>query len=283
MEAAERRRIEQRSALLEQIASNQIQALSGSSVQSDRVRAIELEIVRAKQEQLEVTEQIRRAVPDPAEAAAALSAVQETTAAHVKALEEELGEASKSAFVVHMEAALDTVGESFSNIVDQMIATGRVDFENLGRALGGALVKGLVEEFLLSPLLKALKAEIASFSFSGSGDAISGGLKALAGVFGIPTFASGGIFTRPTLGVIAESGAEAVIPLNRAGALGGGGDVVQVFNMSDPRGVGVMPKRSPNDRLVRVVVGREVQDDIAHNGPISRMLNARFGIVPRGS
>lgn len=40
--------------------------------------------------------------------------------------------------------------------------------------------------------------------------------------FKIPMLAAGGIVTRPTLAVVGESGPEAVIPLRRAGGLGGG-------------------------------------------------------------
>ena len=37
----------------------------------------------------------------------------------------------------------------------------------------------------------------------------------------LPTMASGGIVRRPTLAMIGESGAEAVIPLNKMGSMGG--------------------------------------------------------------
>ena len=37
----------------------------------------------------------------------------------------------------------------------------------------------------------------------------------------IPGLAEGGIVTKPTLAVVGEAGAEAVIPLNKAGSLGG--------------------------------------------------------------
>ena len=43
---------------------------------------------------------------------------------------------------------------------------------------------------------------------------------AIGGVVGLQ---AGGIVTRPTLATIGERGPEAVIPLNRLGALGGGG------------------------------------------------------------
>ena len=45
-------------------------------------------------------------------------------------------------------------------------------------------------------------------------------LEARRGAFGVTAFASGGIVTRPTLGLVGESGAEAIIPLNSLGGLG---------------------------------------------------------------
>ena len=38
-------------------------------------------------------------------------------------------------------------------------------------------------------------------------------------------YAMGGIFTRPTLGIIGEAGPEAVIPLSKMGGMGGGVNV----------------------------------------------------------
>jgi len=44
--------------------------------------------------------------------------------------------------------------------------------------------------------------------------------QAVEGTFQMPAFASGGIVTRPTVGLIGEAGPEAIVPLNKAGALG---------------------------------------------------------------
>ena len=44
--------------------------------------------------------------------------------------------------------------------------------------------------------------------------------QAIAGNIQLPAFASGGIVTRPTVGLIGEAGPEAIVPLNKAGALG---------------------------------------------------------------
>lgn len=45
-------------------------------------------------------------------------------------------------------------------------------------------------------------------------------LEARRNAFGVTAFASGGVVTRPTLGLVGEAGAEAIIPLNSLGGLG---------------------------------------------------------------
>ncbi len=52
----------------------------------------------------------------------------------------------------------------------------------------------------------------------------------------IPALADGGIVTRPTLALIGEAGPEAVVPLNRANSIGGGGITINVHG-GDPRAV----------------------------------------------
>lgn len=53
----------------------------------------------------------------------------------------------------------------------------------------------------------------------------------------IPKLAMGGIVTRPTLALIGEAGPEAVIPLNRAGGMGGNTFIVNNNTNMDPRAV----------------------------------------------
>ena len=57
----------------------------------------------------------------------------------------------------------------------------------------------------------------------------------------IPKLATGGIVTRPTLALVGEAGPEAVIPLNRAGGMGMGGNItinVQAGLVSSPDQIG---------------------------------------------
>jgi len=54
----------------------------------------------------------------------------------------------------------------------------------------------------------------------------------------IPMLAQGGIVTSPTLAMIGEAGPEAVIPLNRAGGMGMGGNTITVnVQGADPNAV----------------------------------------------
>lgn len=53
----------------------------------------------------------------------------------------------------------------------------------------------------------------------------------------IPLLAQGGIVTSPTLAMVGEAGPEAVIPLDRLGAMGGGNNVTIYVNGGDPQAV----------------------------------------------
>jgi hypothetical protein len=53
----------------------------------------------------------------------------------------------------------------------------------------------------------------------------------------IPLLANGGIVTSPTLAMVGEAGPEAVIPLDRLGAMGAGGNVTINVNGGDPNAV----------------------------------------------
>lgn len=100
---------------------------------------------------------------------------------------------------------------------------------------------------------KTVMNAILGFMEAGINKAITGANKALdvadkaAGMFinfgnipnvSIPRLAEGGIVTSPTIAMIGESGPEAVIPLNRAGGLGMGGNTITVnVNGGDPNSI----------------------------------------------
>lgn len=116
-----------------------------------------------------------------------------------------------------------------------------------------AVVYGLGRafQFLWNNMSKPLNA-LKNFNWKGAGlGSLLGGLAPipggglLGGLLGglrnaIPGLATGGIVTRPTLAMIGEGGGpEAVIPLDRMGDMGGGGDTYVTINVqgADPNAV----------------------------------------------
>ena len=78
---------------------------------------------------------------------------------------------------------------------------------------------------------------------------ILGGATSLLGKIGIPGFAEGGIVTSPTLATIGESGAEAIIPLNKLASVGGGVTV----NINSP--IYGMGARDVAEKLANAILG----------------------------
>jgi phage-related minor tail protein len=76
------------------------------------------------------------------------------------------------------------------------------------------------------------------------------------GLFAPGPFANGGIVTSPVLGLVGEAGPEAIIPLDRAGALGGDTYVINVSGAIDPEGTARTILRVLNDAQRRT--GRQV-------------------------
>ena len=106
----------------------------------------------------------------------------------------------------------------------------------MGIDFGRKIIDGIVEGLrraggAISSFIMGLVPDVGSIV-----DSIVGGATSKAkGIVGklIPGLASGGIVTKPTLAVVGEAGPEAVIPLNRAGAVGG-----SVININVTTGVG---------------------------------------------
>ena len=94
------------------------------------------------------------------------------------------------------------------------------DIINLGKDIGGHIISGIVAA------IKAAAGAVADAVKSiipNPADIVGGVVGSVGGFFKsvIPGLAEGGIVTKPTLAVVGEAGAEAVIPLNKAGSLGG--------------------------------------------------------------
>jgi hypothetical protein len=123
------------------------------------------------------------------------------------------------------------------------VKTGFGELANLGKAIfdgmGGAF-KGVINA-VLSAMEKGI-----NFAIKGL-NTILDGIDKAAGPwvnFGsipevkLPRLAEGGIVTGPTIAMIGEAGPEAVIPLNRAGGMGMGGNTITVnVNGGDPNSI----------------------------------------------
>lgn len=85
-------------------------------------------------------------------------------------------------------------------------------------------IVGMIDRILNA--VERLKDLVRSGVASGLNSAQSGVLNVVQKILNFLPFAEGGIVTRPTLGLVGEAGAEAIIPLNRLGSAGLGGGMV---------------------------------------------------------
>jgi len=99
------------------------------------------------------------------------------------------------------------------------------DISSFGTGIQKAILTGADPIAYGEQVRKDLRKELGSMDPTGSGAAASGRLSAQAvayyqSLLEIPRMAEGGIVNRPTMAMIGEAGAEAVIPLDRMGSMG---------------------------------------------------------------
>lgn len=116
---------------------------------------------------------------------------------------------------VFSQALMD--GENFAEVFGKFI-------ENLLKRIAAAAIAAAT----LSLILRSLG--VPTGAFGGGGGQLSF-LSLFQGLSGIPKFAKGGIVTGPTLAMVGDnpSGKEAIIPLEKMGALMGGLQTIQVY------------------------------------------------------
>ena len=94
------------------------------------------------------------------------------------------------------------------------------DILNLGKDIGSWIIDGLIAAIkgAAGAVMDAVSSIIPNV-----GDIAGGIASGIGGAFKsiIPGLAEGGFVTKPTLAVVGAAGAEAVIPLNKAGSFGG--------------------------------------------------------------
>jgi hypothetical protein len=126
------------------------------------------------------------------------------------------------------KAVSDSFASSFSGAVADMIMDGK-SFEDAWKSVMSTVLRTAIETFTRIAIERA----IADSAAQGAALGGLGGIGFMAGAVSLMTpvtkaigkifgFAEGAIVTKPVLATIAESGPEAVIPLNQLGNFGGG-------------------------------------------------------------
>lgn len=127
-----------------------------------------------------------------------------------------------------------------------------------GKEVAGGIVAGLLKRLGVAIIGNAI--------LPGAGGAVASQAAASAGLLG-PGFAKGGIFRKPTFGMIGEKGPEAVIPLNDARAFGrdnGGGITIEniTFNETDFGNIDRMRLQKDVIQQIMPVIQQAVADGI---------------------
>jgi hypothetical protein len=144
------------------------------------------------------------------------------------------------------KAVADSFASSFSGAVADMIMEGK-SFEDAWKAVMNTVLRTAIETFTRVAVERAMAdSAVSSGSAAGGmgGGLLAAGFMAIApsvskGLKKIFGFSEGAIVTKPVLATIAESGPEAVIPLNQLGNFGGGVSVsVTQHNTINVSGVG---------------------------------------------
>ena len=143
--------------------------------------------------------------------------------------------------------------ESFGNVIEGVFAQALQSSDGFFKTfIQGAKMafKALMAQ--LAAML-AMKAILSAFGLGSFGQAGAGIGDILGGLL-VPTFATGGLVTGPTLGLIGEgpgtsmSNPEVVAPLNQLKSMIGGGDGVQVFGTISGADILLSSDRARNNR-----------------------------------
>ena len=132
-----------------------------------------------------------------------------------------------------VKKVFDDIDKALDGVPGKLLAFAKTIGTSAIKA-GEAIVTGILSGLggLLAALIGAVQGAVTSALATVTGGLISPGsgdskgiIKGSGGGFKVGQHAAGGIFTKPTLGIIGEAGPEAVIPLSRLSGGGGSGDV----------------------------------------------------------
>ena len=135
-------------------------------------------------------------------------------------------------FAVYLVGKIIKLVQSMPDQIVEFLSGIATDILDIGKDIGGWIIDGLIAavKAAAGAVMSAVRSIIPDVGgmVQGAIGGIGGAIKGL-----IPGLAHGGIVTSPTLAVVGEAGPEAVIPLNRAGSLGG-----PVYNITVNAGMG---------------------------------------------
>lgn len=197
--------------------------------------------------------------------------------------------AANTAFIDIARGAEET-GDIFVRMVDRMATTLLTDFVDGALQEARVALREFIREAALMGLVRGFAGQIAggiAGMFGASGGTVVGlqgpsattSMGVEAGVQAT-MFAAGGIVTRPTLGIVGESGPEAVVPLDQ---YRGGGTTVVINDNRGANSPDVEVRESERDgrREVEVFIWETVGRGLGM-GAFDRAMGGRYRLNPAG-
>lgn len=279
-EARQKREAERGKAILRDI-SRQAEALAKADAdrrrQLEEISNLEIQMLQTRGQFVEASEKELQSVRDrinameeltQAEKDRALAAV-EATAPEIRRQAQE-AEAQFERSKNKINDLVDDLTDDFADAFGDWLRTGEGSFKALALAF-----KETVSEFIIRELAKiAAKMAILGLVKLGTSLGVPG-----ASSIPVPQFAAGGVVRKPTLGVIGESGPEAVIPLSQLAQLGlGASTSVTVVNATGEESRVQRSRSADGAEQIRVLVGNLLVEDFDRGGPVSKKFEQRFGV-----
>lgn len=111
--------------------------------------------------------------------------------------------------------AVEILSGAFTSMFEAIFSGSKNAFQAFAQAIRNIIIK-LAAAAITAAIFAAIISAVTKTPFKTNFQNIGGQL-------GLPKFAEGGIVSKPTLGLFGESGPEAVVPLDKAGGMFGGG------------------------------------------------------------
>ena len=154
--------------------------------------------------------------------------------------------------LTEVDNIVKSIGDSFGNtLVNNMtMLMSSTDkwgekFKKVGESILQTIMQIIAQQLVMNALFGNSEGKTGT-GWGTSGQSGYGGLIGIVGnLIGGIALQEGGIVTKPTAGIIGEAGPEAVIPLDKAGGLGGGGDHFIMIQAVDSKSFVDMLEKNP--------------------------------------